>query len=281
MNFKYVPDAINKRLSALSSNEEMFLSVAPLYQEALRNAGYSYTLKYNPPDAAQNQKKCHTHKRNILYFNPPYSQGVRTNVGAKFLKLINKHFPKSNPLSKIINRNTVKMSYRCSPNMAQIISSHNSKLLQNEELSEERKCNCRRDTVCPLGGQCLEKNVIYQATVTPRDDPNQSETYVGLCSTTFKDRYKNHKSTFKHQKKENDTMLASHIWDLKRQNIDYKITWKILERAKPFSPVSKICNLCTKEKYFIIFEPEKASLNKKEELNNHCLHKFSQLLDKT
>ena len=117
--------------------------------------------------------------------------------------------------------------------------------------------------------------------MTPRDDPNQSETYVGLCSTTFKDRYKNHKSTFKHQKKENDTMLASHIWDLKKQNMDYKITWKILERAKPFSPVSKICNLCTKEKYFIIFEPEKASLNKKEELNNHCLHKFSQLLDKT
>ena len=41
--------------------------------------------------------------------------------------------------------------------MSQIISSHNSKLLQNEELSEERKCNCRKDTVCPLGGQCLEK----------------------------------------------------------------------------------------------------------------------------
>ena len=76
-------------------------------------------------------------------------------------------------------------------------------------------------------------------------------------------------------------MLASHIWDLKKQNVDYEITWKILERAKPFSPVSRICNLCTKEKYFIIFEPEKASLNKKEELNNHCLHKFSQLLDKT
>ena len=96
------------------------------------------------------RKKCQTHKRNILYFNPPYSQGVRTNVGAKFLKLINKHFPKSNPLSKIINRNSVKISYRCSPNMGQIISSHNPKLLKDEESSEERKSNCRKNATSPL-----------------------------------------------------------------------------------------------------------------------------------
>ena len=154
---KNIPEAINKRLSALSSSEEMFKSVAPLYQEALKNAGYNYELKFKPVDTSQNQRKSHKHKRNILYFNPPYSQGVKTNVGAKFLKLIGKHFPKNNPLSKIINRNTVKMSYRCTPNMSQIISSHNSKILKNEELSEERKCNCSKNNVCPLGGKCLEK----------------------------------------------------------------------------------------------------------------------------
>ena len=33
---KNIPEAINKRLTALSSNEEMFNSVAPLYQDALK-----------------------------------------------------------------------------------------------------------------------------------------------------------------------------------------------------------------------------------------------------
>ena len=103
--------------------------------------------------------------------------------------------------------------------------------------------------------------------VMPRDDLNQSETYVG----------QKHLKIYLETRKANSTTRNKEM----KQNVDYEITWKILERAKPFSPVSRICNLCTKEKYFIIFEPEKASLNKKEELNNHCLHKFSQLLDRT
>ena len=135
------------------------------------------------------------------------------------------------------------MSYRCTPNMSQIISSHNSKILKNEELLEERKCNCSKNNVCPLGGKCLEKNVIYQAKVTTTSDPSKSESYVGLCSTTFKDRYRNHTNSFKHQKKSNETMLSNHIWDLKNKNIDFQVTWKILDRAKPFSPVTQICNL--------------------------------------
>ena len=164
--------------------------------------------------------------------------------------------------------------------MSKIISSHNSKILKNEELSEARKCNCSKNNVSPLGGKCLEKNVIYQAKVTQISDPSKTETYVGLCMTTFKDRFRNHKTSFKHRKNSNTT-LSSHIWDLKDQNIDYELTWKILDRGKPFSPVSQICNLCTKEKYFILFEPNQATLNKKEELYNYCLHKSSQLLEKT
>ena len=36
---KNIPAAINRRLSALSSDEEIFASVAPLYQEVLNKAG--------------------------------------------------------------------------------------------------------------------------------------------------------------------------------------------------------------------------------------------------
>ena len=109
----------------------MFKSVAPLYQDALNNAGYSYVLKFNPVDENQKQKKCHTHKRNILYINPPYSQGVRTHVGAKFLKLINKHFPKSNPLSNIINRNTVNTSLTAKGALAYCLQRRTACKIQN------------------------------------------------------------------------------------------------------------------------------------------------------
>ena len=90
---KNIPAAINRRISALSSNEEIFNGVAQLYQDALNKAGYEYKLKFNPEDATT-KKTSRRRKRHILWFNPPYSTSVKTNVGAMFLKLVDKHFPK-------------------------------------------------------------------------------------------------------------------------------------------------------------------------------------------
>ena len=80
---KNIPAAINRRISALSSSEEMFESVAQRYQDALDKAGYTYKLKFNPESATTSQNK-RSRKRNILWFNPPYSISVKTNVGANF-----------------------------------------------------------------------------------------------------------------------------------------------------------------------------------------------------
>lgn len=43
--------------------------------------------------------------RNILWYNPPFRKNVKTNVGRCFLYLIDQHFPKSNLLHKVFNRN--------------------------------------------------------------------------------------------------------------------------------------------------------------------------------
>ena len=51
--------------------------------------------------------------------------------------------------------------------------------------------------------------------------------------------------------------------------------------AKPFSPVTNVCNLCTKEKYSIIFKPELATLNSRNEINTNCRHKKLMLSDNT
>ena len=67
----------------------------------------------------------------------------------------------------------------------------------------------------------------------------------------------------------------------KMRQVNFNIKWKKLTVAKPFNPVTNICNLCTAEKYLIIFKPELGSLNKRDEIRNHCRHKTGLLLDKT
>ena len=51
------------------------------------------------------------------------------NIGRYFLHLLDKHFNRDNPLSRIFNRNTVKISYSCTKNMYNTLSNHNRRLL--------------------------------------------------------------------------------------------------------------------------------------------------------
>ena len=120
-------------------------------------------------------------------------------------------------------------------------------------------------------------NVVYKAKVkTPSD--GKSETYVGLTADPFKIRYGGHLQAFNHEKYSQKSNLSKYIWKLKKQNLQFSIDWKILDRGKPFSPDSNTCQLCTKEKFHIILNKDSASLNSREELFNHCRHKEALLL---
>ena len=44
-------------------------------------------------------------------FNPPFSQSISTNIGQKFLNLVDSCFPPDHELRKVVNRNTIKISY--------------------------------------------------------------------------------------------------------------------------------------------------------------------------
>ena len=204
---------------------------------------------------------------------------MKTRIGAKFLKLIDKNFLNTHPLHQIINRNTIKMAYRTTPNFKRIISSHNTKLTKEEQ--PDLPCNCRKKNPCQLEGKCRAKNVIYQTTVTTQQTPPQIETYIGMTANEFKLRISNHKKSFKRAKYINETTLSQHIWKLKNEKTKYKIKWKILARSKPYNPITGVCNLCTLEKFYILFKSELGTLNKKEEIFNHCRHKRKLLLDNT
>ena len=158
--------------------------------------------------------------------------------------------------------------------MERIISGRNAKILNHEE-TPPKLCNCRKNSPCPLEGQCLKRNIVYKATVTQNNGTKKS--YIGLTSTEFKSRLAVHKHSFKNSDL-NQTSLSQHIHELKNQNIEFNISWKIVDRGKPFSPVSSKCDLCTKEKYHIIFKSDQTHLNSRNEMYSNCRHKQSVLL---
>lgn len=158
------------------------------------------------------------------------------------------------------------------PNIKSVIDQHNRRTLNKynkQPIEHHKTCNCRKKEECPLNGKCLSENLIYKATV---ESKNKVETYVGLTANTFKTRYQNHKSSFNNERLQHSTELSKHIWSLKEQDIKYNIKWEIICRAQPYTNVTKQCNLCLMEKYFIIFKPDFASLNKRSELVSTCRH---------
>ena len=100
------------------------------------------------------------------------------------MKLVTKSFPPGNPLRKIFNRNTLKISYSGAPSIAKIISGTNKKILAPPK-EEERMCSCPSTKTCPLDKKCLSKNIIYEASVT-QNNQQKVNKYTGLCSTDFK-----------------------------------------------------------------------------------------------
>ena len=171
-------------------------------------------------------------------------------------------------------------------NTKQIIDNHNKRILTASiqadntaaaAIINNKTCNRRQKNACPLDGNCLQPSVIYQATVT-RKDNNTTETYIGLTENDFKRRCRNHTASFRHAKHRNSTELSKHIWTLKDNNIEHFISWRILSSHSPYNSSNKRCNLYLKEKILIICRPDLSKLNKRNELVSSCRHRNKALL---
>ena len=270
---KQFPTSISRRLSDNSSIEEIFNTAKTEYETALKNSGYSAPLSFTQRRPPKRQRK-----RNLIWSNPPYSKNVKTNIGKIFIKLINKHFPRSSDLHKIFNRNTLKLSYSCMENMAQIIRKHNKSVI-NPKRVPAPACNCRKKCDCPLSGNCLASSVIYKAIAQTPD--NEEKVYLGLTEVTWKQRSYQHKHTFNNRKQEHSTSLSKFVWSTKDKNNNAppKISWSILKHAPAYSNTTKRCMLCLQEKLAIITYPEQHKLlNKRSELISKCRHENKFLL---
>ena len=168
------------------------------------------------PTPAREKSKT-SRKRNVIYFNPPFAANVKSRVGEKILKLVKDSFLPSNPLHKIFNKNTVKVSYRTTPNISQIIAGHNRKLLNKLSPKKVKPCTCRVQA-CPVEGKCQQEGTIYQATVkhtNPETGQQETNIYIGLAATSFYQMHQNHKTTLKDRSHATKSALSNHCWKLK------------------------------------------------------------------
>ena len=152
---------------------------------------------------------------------------------------------------------------------------NNKTILTSAAENNSKLCNCIEKNSCPLNGKCLQKGVVYQATVVQKYT-NQKDTYIGITENEFKTRYNQHTSSFRLPHKKSTTTLSEHVWNLKNNNIEHCISWEIIENSHPYNTASKKCNLCTAEKYFIL--TGKPTLNKRREVFAQCPHRRKHLL---
>ena len=132
---KALPNSISQQVNNISSDKATFNNVAPSYNDALSASGYKENFTFQQ-DLRPSKK---VRQGKIIWFNPPYSANVETNIGKTFLKLLDKHFLKTNKLNKIFNRNNVKVSYSCLPNFGNMIKSHNNRILSEEKTQDQPK----------------------------------------------------------------------------------------------------------------------------------------------
>ena len=162
------------------------------------------------------------------------------------------------------------------------ISRHNQKCVKNKpkNLNLNQAVNCTWVCgPCALAGGCLVKKVVYRATV--EETNGKTSTYTRVTENRFKDRSDGHRSSFTNEDHPNPNTLSTHVWDLKQRDQNYEIKWSIVDRASDFNPTTRKCRLCLKEKFYIIFQPEGATLNRRSELFTTCRHRLRLTLANT
>jgi len=274
---RQLPISVEKRLSSLSSSEEIFNQSKRYYQDSLARSGHTHELTYNPPTVRQRQRK-----RKIIWFNPPFSKIVETNIGKQFLLLVDKHFPRNHKFRKIFNRNTIKVSYGCMPNMTSVINAHNKKILEELTPLERGTCNCQRRYRgnCPLGGECLSPNVLYEAQLSSTERNYTERVYKGITEPVFKTRLGDHEKDFNNRRYIDATELSKEVWNIKDKGYEYSITWRLVKQCPSYNPVNKRCILCLSEKLDILEYEGRNLLNKRSELVSKCRHMNKFMISK-
>jgi hypothetical protein len=277
---KQIPSMVQDRLSKLSSSQVEFDAAKTTYEDALKLAGYDDKLNYKPNLGSRRSKN---RSRHTLWFNPPFSLTVKSNITKMFSKIIATSFPKDHEfLATLFNRHNLKLSYCTTSNLQSILSQHNSKVIReykDKNTNAQQPCNCRNKKECPMDGHCCEESLVYRADVTASGVVSESFFYLGATGDTFKKRFGNHKKSFSHERYKEETTLSIYIWELKEKGASYNIKWTTVRRVRAHKPGDRECALCLTEKIAILqYSGDARCLNKRSELLNKCRHRRKNLL---
>ena len=138
----------------------------------------------------------------------------------------------------------------------------------------EKTCNCRAESKCPLDGKCLSTSIVYKAEITPTDTQETKE-YIGFTAGPFKERYNNHKKSLTHAKYAKETELSKYAWNLKATGRLFTIKWSIIKCVPAYIADGRSCNLCLEEKLLIMKSNKEKALNKRSELSQNVAIKKS------
>ena len=233
-------------------------------------------------DLTENSRN-NSNRRDVIWFNPPYNIYCSTDVGKHFRNLIEKHFIRGTDLGKLFNRNKLKISYSCLPNLRSKIAAHNRRVLfGGEETIHGGGCNCHTPMECVMEGECKISDIIYKAEVLKEGEGRgEGHAYIGMASGEFKRRWYNHRQSFRDEGKEKSTELAKFIWNLKRWMINYTVHFETLEFTTPYRRETGSPRMCIQEKIAIIKSLKDLGarcLNRREELFRNCVHRYRHLL---
>ena len=270
-----IQDNVCQRLSRNSSSQEMFERHTQHFEHALVAAGHPGKMKYMENPISNGPKH---RARKTIWFNPVFSQNIRTNIAGKFISLVRKCFPKTSPLYPLFNTFNLKVSYSTGPNMKELISKHNAKVLRRFQSSSKepnRGCNCHGGPVnCPLQGECLTESLVYRADVTIGQT---TKHYVGQTMNSFKQRFTGHKSDVRCGRAR--TGICKFLIELDKKNIiPDSVTWSKVVGSHPRRRGSKICHLCIDEKVNIARTQDDNSLNSRSEMMTRCRHRDALML---
>ena len=228
----------------------------------MQESGYKTSTSNAQTEVKTNKNR----SRSIIWFNPPFSQNVKTNIGKIFLKLIIKIFPSHHRLNIIFNLNTTRLRNSCrvicqvSQNKLTII------FYPRRQIAKNVHDNFQQNN-CPLAGSCLKTCIVYRDNVTKQ---NETHAYFGASDGEFKYRYNNHKNSFRNQDYENEIELSKHIWQLKRNGTEVNLKWSIAAYGTPYKCGTRRCDLCLTEKYIIARANQNNLYNRRTEFISKC-----------
>ena len=152
--------------------------------------------------------------------------------------------------------------------MASHISAHNKKVLNSKIEAEVKTCK-HFEYPCPLQNRCNEGPLVYQADVSTN---RTTKTYYGLAGTTFKKRYRNHRSN----REDYGTALSKYVWFLSDDNVTFDLKWSIKKKSQVYSEGAKYCDLCLAEKNIVMLA-DKNCINIRSEILRKCppIRKFT------